>query len=488
MSNKQSGMCAILVGLGLIGPVHGQVVVDVSPPQGITLSIYDEGFALVSESRRAVLEQGDQDLRVTQLPALIDVSSVTHASVGRSTDFDVLEKRFLYDYADAESLFSRLRGVDVSILADGREISGEARYLRDQRGAEWISLNRADGLSLFPLDGITSLTAERSRLIAYPEPTMIWRTRTTQEGPKTFRVGYRTDGISWKAYYDILLRRSTADFFAKVELENQSGVDYEDARVRMIMTEKGLLAPLNRVVHAGREEVPAMRYVYGLPQPVWEQSVAGLTPEEIFELPRNVNLPEQDRVFVHFASATDMPMEKFFLYDGVKFDRFQRNRRNDWNYGTEFHQVVETYVEFENSEARGIGRSLPPGWLRLFDAREDGAVDFLGEAFMLPVAVGEKGRVRLGPARGLIGERERMSYEEVTPLHEYEESFEIRLINTSEEDAEIRVVEHLYRWQNFELVKSDTEYETIGPQTIEFRPTVKAGGRRSIHYTVRYTW
>ena len=134
MSNKQSGMCAILVGLGLIGPVHGQVVVDVSPPQGITLSIYDEGFALVSESRRAVLEQGDQDLRVTQLPALIDVSSVTHASVGRSTDFDVLEKRFLYDYADAESLFSRLRGVDVSILADGREISGEARYLRDQEG------------------------------------------------------------------------------------------------------------------------------------------------------------------------------------------------------------------------------------------------------------------------------------------------------------------------------------------------------------------
>jgi hypothetical protein len=37
-------------------------------------------------------------------------------------------------------------------------------------------------------------------------------------------------------------------------------------------------------------------------------------------------------------------------------------------------------------------------------------------------------------------------------------------------------------------VRADTEYKQTGPQTVEFRPRLKAGGRRSVHYTVLYRW
>lgn len=486
--NKILGVCmGVWTGWILAGVASAQPVVDASPPQGVTLSVYDEGFALVSESRRVVLEQGDQTVRLTRLPARLDVASVTHAAAGRSAEFDVLEKRYLYDFADPASLLDRFQGGAATVRADGRDETGLVRLVRDAGGGDWLFLERETGAAAFPVSGISAIEAQRTDVIRYPEPTLLWRTRVPQDGPKTFRVGYRTDGISWTAYYDVILSDNRVDLLAKVEVNNHSGGRFEDARLRLIMTERGLYRALNRAGEP-RQDAPAQRYVFGMEQPVWEQAVAGLTPEAIFEVPRSVSLDDRERLFVQVASLTDVPVERFHVYDGVKFDRFQRNRRNDWNYGTEFHSTVETYLSFANEPRDGASQSLPPGWLRLFEAREDGAVDYLGETFMLPVQPGQQGNVRVGPSRGLTGERERIRYEEVRPLHEYEESFEIRLLNTSGEDAVVRVIEHLYRWPDFEIVKSDTEFEQTGPQTIEFRPEVKAGGRRSVHYTVRYSW
>jgi hypothetical protein len=131
---------------------------------------------------------------------------------------------------------------------------------------------------------------------------------------------------------------------------------------------------------------------------------------------------------------------------------------------------------------------LPTGRLRVLQQRADGSLDFLGEDSLAATPAEGIGHVRVGPARGLLGERERTGYSEVKPLHEYEESFEISLANDTAEDVEVRVVEHLYRWREYEIVKSDTEYDTAAPQTLEFRPALKAGGKRSIHYTVRYRW
>ena len=53
---------------------------------------------------------------------------------------------------------------------------------------------------------------------------------------------------------------------------------------------------------------------------------------------------------------------------------------------------------------------------------------------------------------------------------------------------EIRVVEHLYRWINWDIVeKSDTFLKTDS-QTIEFRVQVPAGGEKTITYKVHYSW
>jgi hypothetical protein len=279
-----------------------------------------------------------------------------------------------------------------------------------------------------------------------------------------------------------------ADFSARVELQNQSGGRFDQARVRLLLTERGSTDPIIDEGPGSEMNRPALRYAYGAKDPSFERSIAALAPVEIYELPRTVTLEPNRPTFVQLAQASDVPIRQTYVYDGVRFDRFQRNRRTDWNYGTEFHSVVQTHVSFENEKKFGLGLNMPPGLCRVYQVRDDGAIDLIGEEPLLAMTEGSRVYLRVGPARGLMGERERTGYVEVKPHHVYEESFEIRLMNSSDAVAEIRVVEHLYRWPEFEIVRADADFTTLEPQTIEFPVTLNPGARRSIHYTVRYSW
>ena len=68
------------------------------------------------------------------------------------------------------------------------------------------------------------------------------------------------------------------------------------------------------------------------------------------------------------------------------------------------------------------------------------------------------------------------------------ESFEIEIRNRSEETVTVQVVEHLYRWSNWEIQESNHAFEKVDAQTIEFPVTVEPDGTQTVTYTVKYTW
>ncbi len=300
--------------------------------------------------------------------------------------------------------------------------------------------------------------------------------------------------LFWSGFYELVIDPAGrhGDFSGRVRIDNGSGGSISEARIRLVSTEKGVLdasAAQGKDPLSAKASSPlSLRHVYGRDMLAFESQMAGMTALNTYEIPESLSLDRNEQKFIQLYGARQIPVRRFYVYDGVKFDRFQRSRRNDWNYGTESHSTVEAHLEFENSESGGLGVDLAPGQLRLYERNADGTLDLLGEDFLNGTPKGSDGHVQLGVARGLRGERERTGYSEVVPLHTYEETFEIRLENNSESDAEIRVVEHLYRWHDFEVVRADAEYTKTGPQVIEFRPKLKPGGRRALHYTVRYNW
>ena len=144
--------------------------------------------------------------------------------------------------------------------------------------------------------------------------------------------------------------------------------------------------------------------------------------------------------------------------------------------------------EFRNSKENGLGIPLPKGRVRFYLRDADGQLEFTGENVIDHTPKDETVRVYVGNAFDIVGERRRTDYKTERRLHWLDESFEIRLRNHKEEAVEIRVVEHLYRWVNWEITEKSHTYLKTDSQTMEFRVTVEPDAEEVVTYKVHYTW
>ncbi len=98
-------------------------------------------------------------------------------------------------------------------------------------------------------------------------------------------------------------------------------------------------------------------------------------------------------------------------------------------------------------------------------------------------------RVTTGNAFDLVGERKQTSFHVDTGDKWMDESFEIKLRNRKiDQPVEIRVIEHLYRWNNWEITQKSDDFTKKDSQTIEFRVPVKPDEEKTVTYTVHYSW
>jgi hypothetical protein len=87
-----------------------------------------------------------------------------------------------------------------------------------------------------------------------------------------------------------------------------------------------------------------------------------------------------------------------------------------------------------------------------------------------------------------VGERKRTNFRGDEANHFADESFEIKLRNHKTEAVEIRVVEHLYRWTNWEITQKSDAFDKTNAQEIKFTIPLKPDEEKTISYTVHYSW
>ena len=64
----------------------------------------------------------------------------------------------------------------------------------------------------------------------------------------------------------------------------------------------------------------------------------------------------------------------------------------------------------------------------------------------------------------------------------------LTLRNRKKEPVTIRVVEHLYRWVNWEITEKSDTFLKLNSDQIEFRVELKPDEERKITYKVHYSW
>jgi len=212
----------------------------------------------------------------------------------------------------------------------------------------------------------------------------------------------------------------------------------------------------------------------------------------LYTLERATTLHDEETKQVEFVTATDIRAQRLYIYDGANLGPYSYYNsdqiQQDISYGTQSNPKVWVMQEFKNSDTNHLGIPLPKGRLRFYRRDTDGHLEFVGENSIDHTPKDEIIRVYTGNSFDITGERKRTNFHADNRQKWMDETFEIRVRNHKKQAAQVRVVEHLYRWSNWKVQDNSTEFRKTNAQTIEFPVTVAANGEQTVAYTVHYSW
>ena len=446
------------------------------------------GYAVVREERPFVLKEGRNALRVDDVPALIDPTTVSFTSLTDPQGTRVVEQSFEFDLTSRATLLARYLG---------REITVEQPRGDGVESVTGVLLSTEGGLTLRQPDGGVRILGALSgvRLPALPEglisrPALVWDVEARHAGPQRARFSYQTGGMTWWADYNLTYVEPRpgacrVDVGAWVTLVNQSGATLADARVKLI---------------AGDVQ-RAPRPAYALPRTLaargMEEKAPGFREKSFFEyhlytLGRTTTLASNSTKQIElFPTAPGVACEKKLVYRGAAAAPPPLDAPIvDRGYGVGSNRKVDVYLKLVNSKANGLGVPLPAGRVRVSRADEsDGALEFIGEDVIDHTPRDETVQVRLGSAFDVVGERRQLAFHVDRAARSMEEEIEVKVRNRKTgEPVAVVVRESLYRWANASIVKRSQDFVRRDAGTIDFPVQVPPNGEAAVRYTVRYTW
>jgi hypothetical protein len=453
----------------------------VAQTEGVELAVYNQDLALVKDHRSLDLTKGLNEVRFTDVAAMIDPTSVHFSSLTDPQGTAVLEQNYEYDVVGSAKLLQKYVDQEISLVTeDGQKYTGTLLS-----AAEDAILQSAEGK-------VTVVKVNQIKEFDFPalpeglitKPTLVWQVESAQGGAQDVEVTYLTNGINWYANYVAVLADDdkALDLNGWITLDNRSGASYKDAKLKVIAGD------INRVAADGYVEMAKGVYeATATPAPqVQERS---FFEYHLYEVQRPVTVKDQQTKQIEFVTSSGIPATKFYVYDGSQMGYWGSSAPiQDPGYGTTSNEKVQVMLEFTNAEKEGLGVPLPKGTIRVFKKDVDGSTLLIGEDTIDHTPKDEQIRLYIGDAFDIVGERVQTDFRIDTSRRVMEESYKITLRNHKAEDVEVRVTEHMFRWSQWEILEEGLTHQKLDAQTIEFRVPVKANGEATVTYTVRYEW
>ena len=321
--------------------------------EGVGLTIYNQGFAVVKARRKMTLKAGVQELDFQDVASSIDPTSVKFESLTDPAGTRVLEQNYQYDLVNPQKLLQKY--VD-------REIGFEVLNEKDK------ALERKSG-TLLSAQGIVRMGGEKGEirlsfpgsviLPALPEglitrPTLQWKLDAAKAGEHLAKVTYQASNIGWVADYTLIAKKddTLADLSGWVTINNQSGATYTDARIKLMAgdvhrVQDKLERNCNSESFTGRK--------LGGPGGFAEKSFAEY---HLYTLGRPATVKESETKQIELMGATDVPARKIYRYDAAMDAK-----------------KVRVLLGLKNSQSERLGMPLPTGKLRVYKMDEaDGSL------------------------------------------------------------------------------------------------------------------
>jgi hypothetical protein len=129
--------------------------------------------------------------------------------------------------------------------------------------------------------------------------------------------------------------------------------------------------------------------------------------------------------------------------------------------------------------------ALPDGRVRLFK-RAGSRLDVVSEDPLRSSA--GVARIRLSPDNDVTGDRHQVTcaYDERTKT--IKEKIELKIENKGKQAVDVVAREFMWRWPMWRVEDEVPKGIKAAPQTEEYKVNLPAGGKKTITYTVVYSW
>ncbi|USN98460.1 MAG: DUF4139 domain-containing protein [Phycisphaeraceae bacterium] len=463
------------------------------PVPGQSINLYGSipGYAVVKQERPFAFDKGVGELSFTGVAALLDPTTVHFESLDNDQT-KVLEQDYRFDLVSQQKLIERFIDQDIKVVStSGSEQMQIAGKLLSASGGLVLQKDNGGIVTINDYDTIDFPSLPGGLLT---RPTLVWKTWSPTAGSQDVRLSYQTTGITWWADYNLVFapgrdeNSGTLDVGAWVSILNQSGGTYDDAKLKLIAGEVNRAPQPQKMMRRGGAG-GAVEMLAAAPAGFEEKS---FFEYHLYTLGRPSTIPDNSTKQIElFEPARSVPAEKVLVYYGLDGSRygFFANPMVDRNFGQTGNTKVDVYLKFKNEKKAGLGIPMPKGRVRVSQLDPaDNSLEFIGEDVIDHTPKDETVLIKLGEAFDVVGQRTQTDFTVDQRAHVMTETIEITLKNHKDGAVKVIAKENLYRWTNWEITKSSSNYEKQDSRTVLFPVTVAKDGEATITYTVKYTW
>lgn len=425
--------------------------------QDVQITIYNDDLGLVRELR--TIEPKASQVRIVDVAARIDPTSVHLRAADRKGELQVLEQSFRYDLASPERILERALDAPLRVLSEDGELHEGTllSFTHDQ-----LVLRGEEGLSMLRRDKIADLQLRDLPEGLITRPTLFWEIEAEGSSQRQAEISYLTGGVSWHAEYVVVTDEQDreAEVAAWVSINNGSGATYREAQLQLVAGDVRRVRQAPPGQPRAKVEYDAM------------SAKGGFQEEELFEyhlytLPRRTTLHDRETKQISLFPPTKTPVKKVFEYEPW------RDQRKIW-----------VALELLNSEKRGLGMPLPKGKVRTYKRDRRGGQQFIGEDNIQHTPRDEEVHLEVGAAFDIVAEYTIVKDKRLSD-RVHERSVRVEFRNRKEDPVELVARERMHG--DWSIEQSSHEHRRIDAHTAEWTVPLPPGQVTELTYTSRTT-
>jgi hypothetical protein len=222
----------------------------------------------------------------------------------------------------------------------------ETRHLTFKKGINKLEFSWANTLidptsvEFRPLTHVTEVEVQDVSFPPRVANTLEWRISSEFAGDVVVEIRYFTSGISWSADYvcEANKNETSMDFSGAVRVTNNSGEDYENAQVRLVVGVIRLVQEIADLARAGKPGMPTTQTVVATAAPAMRFAYAALADAAKMaeEKPKEIQKEGVSEYFMYTVEGRDTIPNGWskrlpsFKNDGVPLVSYYKYEKERW--------------------------------------------------------------------------------------------------------------------------------------------------------------